>query len=218
MVSTSVAHLKIGQVMFLSLQYNVGRMPAQVWVLGILCEEYNPPRPIFQVVPNRAANTLVPIIRHHIKAGTTVVTDCWAAYRTLNQFFDHQTANHSRNFVDPISGRCKQLPTGTRTVLKIPVHVLYSRILSVILEIRHHNNSTDISTFRYTFVLGAHTNGIENEWRHAKRYINTNNRIHDEVDVQAKLYCYMWYKWMAQPYPGGPFARILQDMSVAYKL
>ncbi|KCZ75709.1 hypothetical protein H311_03308, partial [Anncaliia algerae PRA109] len=37
--------------------------------------------------------------------GTLIVTDCHASYRNLNIYgYEHLTVNHSRNFVDPISG------------------------------------------------------------------------------------------------------------------
>ena len=47
-------------------------------------------------VPDRNADTLVAIIRDSIEPGTTVISDCWGAYRNLNsQGFTHHTVNHS---------------------------------------------------------------------------------------------------------------------------
>ncbi len=37
----------------------------------------------FIVIPDRSANTLVPLIKKYVAAGSTIVTDEWAAYRQL---------------------------------------------------------------------------------------------------------------------------------------
>ena len=56
-------------------------------------------------VPDRSAQTLLPIIRDSIRAGTTIISDMWAAYGSIEATeFNHLTVNHSLNFVDPISG------------------------------------------------------------------------------------------------------------------
>jgi transposase-like protein len=62
-------------------------------------------RTFLVAVPDRTADTLVPIIRDWIEPGTTVINDCWGAYRELpNQGYTHRTVNHSINFVDPNTG------------------------------------------------------------------------------------------------------------------
>jgi hypothetical protein len=44
----------------------------------------------------RDSITLLPLIRHHIKRGTTIITDCWGGYNDLEQFgYNHLTVNHS---------------------------------------------------------------------------------------------------------------------------
>ena len=60
-----------------------------------------------QIVPQRNAATLLPIIQQHIQAGSTVHSDEWAAYnhiQTLPNVTSHATVNHSLHFVDPNSG------------------------------------------------------------------------------------------------------------------
>lgn len=74
------------------------------WVLGILVKNYRPARPILYVIPDRSAATLIPIINYHCKPGSTITTDCWAAYQQLSRLHTHRTVNHSTNFVDPTTG------------------------------------------------------------------------------------------------------------------
>ena len=58
-------------------------------------------------VPDRSAQTLIPIIQQYIRPGTTIYSDMWPAYNQLNELgYNHQVVNHSRNFVDPESGVC----------------------------------------------------------------------------------------------------------------
>lgn len=56
-------------------------------------------------VPDRSAATLLPIIRQYVRPGSTVMSDEWRAYSTINTIgMTHQTVNHSLHFVDPSSG------------------------------------------------------------------------------------------------------------------
>lgn len=57
-----------------------------------------------QIVPDRTAATLLPIVRQHVGNGTTVYSDQWAAYRHLSSLPNvsrHETVNHSVEFVSP---------------------------------------------------------------------------------------------------------------------
>ncbi len=57
-----------------------------------------------ELVSDRSKTTLIEIIRRRIRPGTTIVSDCWAAYTGLETYgYTHKTVNHSVNFVDPIS-------------------------------------------------------------------------------------------------------------------
>ena len=64
------------------------------WVFGGVERESG--RTFLVPVPDRTADTLVAIIRDWIGPGTTVISDCWGAYRNLeSQGFTHRTVNHS---------------------------------------------------------------------------------------------------------------------------
>jgi len=49
---------------------------------------------ITEVVPNTQQKTLEPIIRKHVKEGSTINTDEWKAYNNLHKWFNHQRVNH----------------------------------------------------------------------------------------------------------------------------
>ena len=57
-----------------------------------------------ELVPDRTATTLLPIIQQHVLPGTTIHSDEWSAYRrvgSLPNVSQYQTVNHSVNFVAP---------------------------------------------------------------------------------------------------------------------
>ena len=83
------------------------RVKPQRWVFGIVALEFAPARPIVHVVKRRDAPTFLRLIQHHCLPGTTVRTDCWAAYDGIARLgCQHQTVNHRHNFVDPFTGKC----------------------------------------------------------------------------------------------------------------
>ena len=60
-----------------------------------------------QLVPDRTAATLLPIIPAHVALGTTVQSDKWSAYNAvaaLPAIAAHHIVNHSICFVDPAKG------------------------------------------------------------------------------------------------------------------
>ena len=60
-----------------------------------------------EVVQRRDAATLLPIINAHTAPGSIIHSDMWAAYsrvQNLPPVAAHNMVNHSRNFVDPVTG------------------------------------------------------------------------------------------------------------------
>ena len=59
-----------------------------------------------QLVDDRKADTLIPIIERVVRKGSIIHSDQWAAYRQLHNHPDYtyQAVNHSENFVDPETG------------------------------------------------------------------------------------------------------------------
>ena len=79
------------------------RVPPQ-WVFGGV--ELGTGQFFMELVPRRDANTLVPVIQRHIRPGTRVWSDEWAAYAGLNQVgYVHETVNHTVQYVDPVRDR-----------------------------------------------------------------------------------------------------------------
>ena len=57
-----------------------------------------------QIVPDRTAATLLPILQQHVAQGSVVHSDQWASYNqvgNLPNVFAHGTVNHSMEFVSP---------------------------------------------------------------------------------------------------------------------
>lgn len=62
------------------------------------------------VVKRRDEATLIPIIKKNILTGSEIVSDEWRAYSKIKKNgYKHFTVNHSKNFVDPNSGKHTQL-------------------------------------------------------------------------------------------------------------
>lgn len=105
-------------------KYNRGHRVDGVWVaVGI---ERTPERRIFLVpLEDRSAETLDRVICDHVAEGSIVHTDCWASYRYVTEHLglEHRTVNHSRGFVDLVTGACTNHAEGLNSGLKrkIPV-------------------------------------------------------------------------------------------------
>lgn len=86
---------------------NRGRQAvSERWVFGIADVSYSPARFYMEVVDDRSAETLLPIIERVCRPGSIIYSDSWSAYRRIQERigFEHFRVNHSVNFVDPETG------------------------------------------------------------------------------------------------------------------
>ena len=70
-------------LIFQKRKYNRGRIRRQQWVFGIVDPSYILAKGVLFQVPNRSAETLVPIISTICHPGTIVHSDEWAAYNSI---------------------------------------------------------------------------------------------------------------------------------------
>ena len=76
----------------------------EVWVFGLCDTSHSPALGVMCIVPNRSAQTLLPIIQQHVRTGSVIHSDEWAAYRRVQQLQPVSAVNHSLHFVDPATG------------------------------------------------------------------------------------------------------------------
>jgi len=91
--------VKIDESKFAKRKYGRGHPVKGQWVFGGVERESG--KTFLVPVPDRTAETLMAVIDAWIEPGTTVISDCWGAYRDLDaQGYTHNTVNHSIGFVD----------------------------------------------------------------------------------------------------------------------
>ena len=76
-------------------------------MFGMVDVSQTPALGYMEVVHQRDAATLLPIIQAHVAPGTVVHSDQWAAYNRISSLpnvSSHSTVNHSVTFVDPATG------------------------------------------------------------------------------------------------------------------
>jgi transposase-like protein len=128
--------VEIDESKFGRRKYHRGHPVRGQWVFGGVERESG--RLFLVPVPDRTADTLEAIIRDRIEPGTTVISDCWGAYRNLDQQdYTHRTVNHSIGFVDQRTG------THTNTIESTWRHVkaflsTYNRKGDYIYHLAHY--------------------------------------------------------------------------------
>ena len=92
--------VEIDESKFGKRKYNRGRRVDGSWVLGGIDRQTRDT--FFEIVEDRSAETLLPILIKNIHPESIVISDCWKAYSKLSQHFaEHKQINHSLQFVDP---------------------------------------------------------------------------------------------------------------------
>lgn len=83
------------------IEYALGKVVGP-WVFGLYQSQT---RIRFYVVQDRTGDTLIPLINSNVEKNSTVVSDEWAGYNRLSQHgYVHETVNHSRNYINPVTG------------------------------------------------------------------------------------------------------------------
>ena len=97
--------------MYIFKQHHRGRSTThELWVFGLVDTSRTPALGYMEIVSDRTAATLLPIIQAHVAPGTIIHSDQWAAYNSvpsLPNIGSYSVVNHSLHFVD--------LATGTHT-------------------------------------------------------------------------------------------------------
>ena len=100
--------VEIDESKFGKRKYNRGKYIEGVWVFGGI-ERDRKENCFYCVVRDRTAETLLDLIKKHIRPGSHIISDCWPSYNQIENLglgYKHDTVNHSKNFKDPETGAC----------------------------------------------------------------------------------------------------------------
>jgi transposase-like protein len=91
--------VEIDESLFFKRKFNRGRLGRPIWVFGAF--ERNSGKCFFVPVEQRNATTLLGIINLRIRSGSRIISDQWAAYRSLTTHpnYEYASVNHTFNFV-----------------------------------------------------------------------------------------------------------------------
>lgn len=116
--------IELDESKFAKRKFHRGHHVEGCWVVGGV--ERTPERRMFvEVVADRSRQTLFEVISRHVRPGSVVCTDMWRGYIGLDEAINvqHNTVNHSENFVDPDTGTHTNTIEGTWCGIKrkIPI-------------------------------------------------------------------------------------------------
>lgn len=92
--------VEIDESKFGKRKHNRGHRVDGVWVVGGV-ERTEERRVFAETVSDRSAETLLDVIRRHVRPGSIIITDLWRGYSAIesNLGLEHRTVNHSVEFV-----------------------------------------------------------------------------------------------------------------------
>ena len=137
--------IQVDEVQFGARKYQKGKRTNKggvVWYLTIAAIDGSGPKKrttkvYSQLVQDRSAATLVPLIKRKCSATTTVFSDCWRSYRSVAEFVGaHLTVNHSREFKNPKTGAHTNNVESSHSQIKRNLRKRF-RILGIYAESRH---------------------------------------------------------------------------------
>lgn len=109
--------IEIDESKFGKRKYHRGKRVEGVWVFGGIERESK--KCFFEIVEDRSAATLIPIIKRYVKPGSIILSDCWKAYSSLKEEgYIHLTVNHSVTFKNKETGACTNLIESTWNAVK----------------------------------------------------------------------------------------------------
>jgi ISXO2-like transposase domain len=114
--------VEIDESKFGKRKYNKGHLVEGVWVVGGV--ERTSERLFFaEPVKDRTSKTLIDVIKRNVKPDTIIYSDMWKGYTSIPDLLklEHQTVNHSVNFVNPNTGTHTNTIEGTWNGLKLNI-------------------------------------------------------------------------------------------------
>lgn len=114
--------VEIDESKFGKRKYNKGHHVEGVWVIGGV--ERTSERRMFAVpVARRDADTICSVVSEYVEKGSIIYTDCWKGYdqALLSLNLSHYTVNHSKSYVDPLSGVHTNTIEGSWNGIKINI-------------------------------------------------------------------------------------------------
>lgn len=132
-------------------KYHRGRRSeTEKWIFGLVDVDVRPIQSYMEVVAQRNAETLLPIIERVVVPGSTIQSDEWAAYNQIEtRGYIHKTVNHSKNFVNPNDGTHTQNIESFWNTMKLKIKTKKGIQKSCLSEYIHEWN------FRNTFKYGV---------------------------------------------------------------
>ncbi|KAG0441796.1 hypothetical protein DMUE_0784 [Dictyocoela muelleri] len=114
--------VQIDETYWAKRKYGVGDIGKPVWVWGAV--EYKTGYCYCQVVENRDAKNLLPLIDKYIKKKSYIVSDKWSVYKKIQDKYT-DSVNHKHFFVDPVTKANTQMIENLWLHLKKIKHYSY---------------------------------------------------------------------------------------------